>query len=31
MTAPHFLRYGTVPILWNNDDVPELTPPVPFE
>lgn len=31
MTAPHFLRYGTVPILWNNDDVPELTPPVPYE
>ncbi|HEY9724264.1 MAG TPA: sugar phosphate isomerase/epimerase [Oscillatoriaceae cyanobacterium] len=25
------LRFGTVPILWNNDDVPELTPPVPFE
>lgn len=25
------LRYGTVPILWNNDDVPELTPPVPWE
>ena len=26
-----FLMYGTVPILWNNDDVPELTPPVPWE
>ena len=26
-----FLRYGTVPILWNNDDVPELTPPVPWD
>ena len=25
------LRFGTVPILWNNDDVPELTPAVPFE
>jgi inosose dehydratase len=25
------LRYGTVPILWNNDDVPELTPPVAWE
>lgn len=25
------IRFGTVPILWNNDDVPELTPPVPFE
>lgn len=25
------VRVGTVPILWNNDDVPELTPPVPFE
>ncbi len=25
------VRIGTVPILWNNDDVPELTPPVPFE
>jgi inosose dehydratase len=25
------LRYGTVPILWNNDDVPELTPHVPAE
>lgn len=24
-------RFGTVPILWNNDDVPELTPGVPFE
>lgn len=23
--------FGTVPILWNNDDVPDLTPPVPFE
>ncbi len=25
------VRIGTVPILWNNDDVPELTPPVPYE
>ncbi len=25
------VRVGTVPILWNNDDVPELTPPVPCE
>lgn len=25
------LHFGTVPILWNNDDVPELTPAVPYE
>src|SRR2546428_8126075 len=25
------VKVGTVPILWNNDDVPELTPPVQFE
>ena len=26
------IRFGTVPILWNNDDVPELTTPAtPYE
>lgn len=25
------LRYGTAPILWNNDDLPEHAPPVPWE
>lgn len=25
------IRFGTVPILWNNDDVPDLTPAVPYE
>lgn len=25
------MHFGTVPILWNNDDVPELTPAVPYE
>ena len=26
------IRFGTVPITWNNDDVPDLTTPaVPYE
>ncbi len=30
-TSGDSFRFGTVPILWNNDDVPELTPLFPFE
>ncbi len=30
-SAPRPWLVGTSPILWNNDDLPELTPPVPWE
>jgi len=29
--SPQRWPLGIAPILWNNDDLPELTPPVPFE